>query len=101
MTMEFQDKIVAITGAGTGIGRAAAQAFFEAGASVVLNGRREAVLVQAARELDPTGKRVAVVAGDIGVPATANQLAKAARGKLGGLDVLVNAAGIFRPAPFM
>ena len=98
--MEFKNQIVAITGAGTGIGRAAAQAFYDRGASVVLNGRRADVLARAARELDPSGKRVAVVAGDIGDSAVATKLAATARDRMGGLDVLVNAAGIFRPAPF-
>jgi NAD(P)-dependent dehydrogenase (short-subunit alcohol dehydrogenase family) len=98
--MEFKNQIVAITGAGTGIGQAAARAFYERGASVVLNGRREDVLARAARELDPSGKRVAVVAGDIGDSAVAARLAATARDRMGGLDVLVNAAGIFRPAPF-
>jgi NADP-dependent 3-hydroxy acid dehydrogenase YdfG len=51
--MELEKQIVAITGAGTGIGRATAQAFFDRGASVVLNGRREDVVTRAARELDP------------------------------------------------
>ncbi|MEJ7599912.1 MAG: SDR family oxidoreductase [Kofleriaceae bacterium] len=92
--------MVAITGAGTGIGRAAAQAFFDAGAQLVLNGRREDVLVRAASELDPGGTRVAVVAGDIGTAVVGARLASVARERFGGLDVLVNAAGIFRPQPF-
>jgi NAD(P)-dependent dehydrogenase (short-subunit alcohol dehydrogenase family) len=94
--MDFAGKIVAITGAGTGIGRAAAQAFFDAGATLVLNGRRDDVLARAVRELDP--KRAVAVAGDIGAPGTAAKVAAAAH-RLGGLDVLVNAAGIFRPMP--
>jgi NAD(P)-dependent dehydrogenase (short-subunit alcohol dehydrogenase family) len=98
---EFENQVVAITGAGTGIGRAAAGAFLDAGARLVLNGRRETVLKRAAEELDPTGKRVAVVAGDIGASATAVQICTTARERMGGLDVLVNAAGIFKPAPFV
>ena len=98
--MQLDKQIVAITGAGTGIGRATAGAYFDRGASLVLNGRREDVLVQAARELDPTGERVAIVAGDIGVSATAARLAQVALDRFGGLDVLVNAAGIFKPTPF-
>jgi NAD(P)-dependent dehydrogenase (short-subunit alcohol dehydrogenase family) len=99
--MNFQDKVVAITGAGTGIGRASAEAFFARGASLVLNGRREDVLVRAAEQIDPTGKRVAVVAGDIGTKRVADEVSKAARARFDGLDVLVNAAGIFRPMPFL
>jgi NAD(P)-dependent dehydrogenase (short-subunit alcohol dehydrogenase family) len=98
---DFQDQIVAITGAGTGIGRAAARAFFDGGARLVLNGRREDVLRRTAQELDRTGTRVAIVAGDIGASGTAARIAEAARERMGGLDVLVNAAGIFKPAPFV
>jgi len=98
--MEFTDKVIAITGAGTGIGCAAAQAFHDAGGAVVLNGRREDVLARAARALDPRGERVAIVAGDIGAQGTAERVADAAQRAFGGLDVLVNAAGIFKPAPF-
>ncbi len=97
---EFQNQVVAITGAGTGIGRAAALAFAQRGALLVLNGRREDVLRSTAEEIDPSGKRVAIVAGDIGASATSTRVAAAARDRMGGLDVLVNAAGIFKPQPF-
>ena len=69
--MDFQDKVVVITGGGGGIGKAAARRFLAEGARVVLNSRRQAVLDQAARELDPRGQRVALFAGDASVPETA------------------------------
>jgi meso-butanediol dehydrogenase/(S,S)-butanediol dehydrogenase/diacetyl reductase len=46
--MSLKDKVVIITGGGTGMGADAARGFNEAGAKVVLNGRREAVLAQTA-----------------------------------------------------
>lgn len=56
--MSFEEKVVLIMGGGTGIGEATAQRFLESGARVVINGRREVVLTQTAKRLDPTGERV-------------------------------------------
>jgi NAD(P)-dependent dehydrogenase (short-subunit alcohol dehydrogenase family) len=98
--MEFEQKTVLITGGATGIGRAAAKVFLAAGANVVLNGRREPTLHAAAAALDPAGKRVAVVVGDIGDVRTAERLTATAVSRFGGVDVLINNAGIFRPIPF-
>ena len=63
--MSFSGKTVAVTGGGTGIGRATAKAFLERGARVLINGRRAEVLEKTARELDPSGKLVRVVPGDV------------------------------------
>jgi len=99
--MEFENKTVVITGGATGIGRETARAFLERGANVVLNGRREMKLQEAITELDPSGKHVAYLAGDIGKPETARQLIHTAVQRFGGVDILVNNAGIFKPAPFL
>ncbi len=63
--MEFQNRVVLITGGGTGIGKEAARRFLVQGANVVINGRRQEVLAATARELDASGQKVAVVPGDI------------------------------------
>ena len=94
-------QVVAITGGGTGIGRATAELFLARGASVVLNGRRAEVLEGTARELDPSGERIATVAGDIAQPETAEALVAEAVERFGGLDVLVNNAGVFKPTSFL
>ena len=99
--MEFANKVVIITGGGTGIGRETARAFLQRGANVVLNGRRELKLQEALTELDPTGKHVAYLAGDIGKPETARQLIRTTVQRFGGVDILVNNAGIFKPTPFL
>jgi NAD(P)-dependent dehydrogenase (short-subunit alcohol dehydrogenase family) len=99
--MEFENKTVVITGGATGIGRETARAFLERGANAVLNGRREMKLQEAITELDPTGKHVAYLAGDIGKPETARQLVRTAVQRFGGVDILVNNAGIFKPTPFL
>jgi NAD(P)-dependent dehydrogenase (short-subunit alcohol dehydrogenase family) len=97
----FEKKTAVITGGGTGIGRATAEALLAKGAMVVLNGRREDVLRDAARTLDPSGRRVCVHAGDIGRNDVAEAIVRTAEGKFGGVDMLVNAAGIFCPKPFL
>jgi NAD(P)-dependent dehydrogenase (short-subunit alcohol dehydrogenase family) len=97
----FAGKTVAITGGGTGIGKAAARSFLAQGARLVLNGRRAAVLQATARELDPSGKLVRVVPGDVARSETGGKLVQTAVDAFGGLDVLVNAAGIFKPTPFL
>lgn len=99
--MDFTDKVVIITGGATGIGLKTAHAFLSRGANVVLNGRREMKLQEAIIGLDPTGTRVAYHAGDIGNPETARILVHTAVQRFGGVDVLVNNAGIFKPTPFL
>jgi NAD(P)-dependent dehydrogenase (short-subunit alcohol dehydrogenase family) len=98
---EFAGKTVLITGGGGGIGRASAERFLEGDASVVLNGRRQEVLDAAREELDPSGERVALHAGDTSSPEVARRLVEVAIARYGGVDVLVNSTGIFRPTPFL
>jgi NAD(P)-dependent dehydrogenase (short-subunit alcohol dehydrogenase family) len=69
--MRFQDKIAVITGGGSGMGKEVAARFVAEGGSAVINGRNAPKAEAAAREIDPTGTRVAVCAGDITLPATA------------------------------
>lgn len=92
-------RVIAITGGGTGIGLEVARRFTGGGHAVVLNGRREKVLADAAASLDSPD--VAIVAGDIGAPATSQRIADVARERFGGVDVLVNNAGVFGPKPFL
>lgn len=77
-----------VTGASSGIGRATAQLLHAQGATVLATGRRAQAL-DAAR-----GARWIPVAGDLNDPAFRESLIAAAQHRLGGLDVLVNAAGI-------
>ena len=96
--MRFENQVVIITGGGGGIGRAAAQRFLGEGASVVLSGTRREVLEAAQAELDPA--RTAIVAGQITGRAAAQRVVDVAVERFGGVDVLVNSTGIFRPVPF-
>lgn len=99
--MRFEGKIAAITGGGSGIGKETAARFVAEGGSVAINGRDLAKLEAAAHDIDPTGQRVIISAGDIANPATGAALVDAAVSRFGRLDVLVNNAGVFNPKPFL
>jgi NADP-dependent 3-hydroxy acid dehydrogenase YdfG len=98
--MSLKDKVVLITGGGSGIGADAAQAFYQAGAKIVLNGRREEILAQTAARIDPTGERVVYMTGDIGKLETSQNIVKLAVERFGGVDILLNNAGVFAPKPY-
>ena len=99
--MSLEDKVVLVTGGGSGIGADAAHAFYKAGARVILNGRREDLLSQTANKIDPTGEKVCYVAGDIGQLETSQNIVQLAVKRFGGVDVLLNNAGVFQPKPFL
>ncbi|MEZ5294183.1 MAG: glucose 1-dehydrogenase [Vicinamibacterales bacterium] len=91
----FADQVVVVTGASSGIGRAAALAFSREGASVVLVARDGAALDAAAAEA--SGPTLAVPA-DVTADDTPSRVVTAAVERFGGVDVLVNAAGIIGTA---
>ena len=95
-------KIVLVTGAQRGIGRAIAVRFAEAGADVALNFLDDhAAAASAAAEIAALGRRATTIAADIAKPAQARRLVADAERALGPIDVLVNNAGIFPRAPFL
>lgn len=96
--IDFTGKRVLVTGAGRGIGRATAQAFHAAGARVALNDIDVARLSRTLVELGG-GDWLLPAAGDVSSAAGCRQVVDAAVGSLGGLDVLVNSAGVFRSGP--
>jgi NAD(P)-dependent dehydrogenase (short-subunit alcohol dehydrogenase family) len=99
--MRFKDKIAIVTGGASGIGKEVATRFVAEGGSVLINGRDGAKAEAVAREIDPTGKRVAVHAGDIALPRTGAAVVQTTMDRFGRLDVLFNNAGIFAPKPFL
>jgi NAD(P)-dependent dehydrogenase (short-subunit alcohol dehydrogenase family) len=85
-----------VTGGGTGIGRGIAEAFAASGARVVLGGRREGVLREAAAAIGPAA--VPLVA-DVTRSADRARLLDESIRRLGGLDILVNCAGAAMSRP--
>ena len=94
--MNPQEKIAIVTGAGSGIGRAAARALLGAGYAVALAGRRTDALEETAAA-DTSGKRALVVATDVSDPASVQALFATTRETFGRLDVLFNNAGANTP----
>lgn len=93
-------KTVIVTGSSSGIGQDIARAFVSRGDNVVINGRDPEKLAAVA-DLLGTPDRVASVVGSISLPATGSELVRAAIERFGGVDVLVNNAGIFGAKPFV
>ncbi len=92
-------KTAVITGASSGIGFGVAEAYLAQGSNVVLNGRDEAKLVEAAEKLGHP-ERLAVVPGDVGLAETQRKVVNEAIKRFDRIDVLVNNAGHFFPKPF-
>jgi NAD(P)-dependent dehydrogenase (short-subunit alcohol dehydrogenase family) len=87
-----------VTGAGRGIGRAAALALAEAGADVTLFSRSEADLAAVAREIGDRGRRADTCVGDVRSAHDVGRLIETAASH-DGLSICVTAAGLNRPAP--
>jgi len=86
--------VAIVTGAGTGIGRAVAIGLLEDGYSVVLAGRRAALLEQTVEAAGAHGARARVVPTDVSDPAAVRALFAATRDMFGRLDLLFNNAGV-------
>jgi NAD(P)-dependent dehydrogenase (short-subunit alcohol dehydrogenase family) len=93
-------KTALITGSSSGIGLDAARGFLAKGYNVLINGRDSKKVNQAVEKLGEEN-RVAAVIGDIGDPETGNKMVQLAVERFGGVDVLVNNAGIFGLKPFL
>ena len=97
---DFRGKVALVTGAAVGMGFAAAQAFAEAGASVVLADRDEPMLRSATEKLTAAGHTASAVACDVADDAQVAAMVDRAVSKFGRLDAAYNNAGVnSRPAP--
>lgn len=90
----FAAKSILVTGASSGIGRATARALAAEGAHVALAGRRRERLDEVAAEVTAKGGRALVLVGDVRDEATTKRWASECDVAFGGLDGLVNAAGV-------
>jgi NADP-dependent 3-hydroxy acid dehydrogenase YdfG len=95
----IQDKVVAITGASSGIGEATALACAKAGAKVALAARRSERIDALASRIEADGGRAVAIKTDIADEASARAFVEGAREQLGGLHGLVNNAGVMLLGP--
>jgi len=95
--MNSPNKVAVVTGAGTGIGKAAAVALLRDGYRVVLAGRRKQPLDQAAADAGPSGARAQVVPTDVSDPQSVRALFARTKDAFGRLDLLFNNAGVGAP----
>lgn len=87
-------QVVLIFGASSGIGRAAAVAFAEAGAAVALAARRGSQLAELAAELGTSGHQALALPTDVGHRDQVDRAVAATVERFGRIDVMVNAAGL-------
>lgn len=90
-------KVAIITGASSGIGRAAARLFAGEGASLVVVARRQAGLDDLLSRIDGMGGHAIAVAGDVREESTAKRAVEVAVSTFGGLDIAFNNAGALGP----
>ncbi|MCX2711990.1 SDR family NAD(P)-dependent oxidoreductase [Mycolicibacterium sp. J2] len=93
------DSVAIVTGAGSGLGAGFARALAQAGADIVVAGRRRAQLDATAATVRATGRSCLVVTTDVTRPEACAELADTALAEFGRVDVLVNNAGVSHVAP--
>ncbi len=91
--MKLKNRVVLITGAGRGIGKALAHGFAQEGANVVLTARTQKELEKSAIEIQKMGRKAVVIPTDVSDPASVEQLIQMVLAKFGKIDILINNAG--------
>lgn len=95
----FIEKVVIVTGSGRGIGKAIALAFATEGADVVVNVSRSIdEMSEVVREIEALGRKALGIVADVSKWSGAENLIKGAINHFGKVDIIVNNAGIARPA---
>ena len=88
-----------VVGGTSGIGRTLALGLADAGADVVVTGRRQSLVEEVAAEIEQRGRRTLRMPADVGDAASLERVRDAMLETLGGLDILVCAAGITKRVP--
>lgn len=99
MTIDLTGKVVAVTGASSGIGEATARACARAGAAVGLAARRSERIDELAQQIISDGGRAIAVPTDVGEEEQARAFIEATNAELGRIDVLINNAGVMLLGP--
>jgi len=99
--MRFADQVVIVTGAAQGIGRACAEAFAAEGAAVVVADVNAEGGAEVVRAIESGGGKALFVETDVGDRAQAQRLVDRTLHAFGGLDVLINNAGVIKGADFL
>ncbi len=94
------NKKIIITGASSGIGKAIAEEASKVGAHIVLASRTYEKLIELKQDLVPYGNTIVCVQTDVTKPEDCDHLIKESVDQLGGVDILINNAGISMRAPF-
>src|SRR5690242_14321886 len=97
--LELNGKVAVVVGGTSGIGRAIALGFAQAGADVIPTSRRTEQVEETAREIEELGRRSLRVTSDVSERATLERVLQEAIGAFGKVDVLVNSAGRTKRAP--
>lgn len=100
MGNEINDRVVVITGASSGIGKALALEYAQRGANIVMSARNRERLDQAVEDVKAKGVRVLGVVSDVSVEADCQMLIDKSLAEFGGIDILINNAGISMRAVF-
>src|SRR5690348_8303957 len=91
--LDLHGRVAVVIGGTSGLGRAIALGFADAGADVVATGRRAELVEQVSSEIERKGRRALRCTVDALSRASTDQLRDAVIAQMGGVDVLVNAAG--------
>jgi NAD(P)-dependent dehydrogenase (short-subunit alcohol dehydrogenase family) len=97
--LELSGKVAVVVGGTSGIGRAIAHGFAQAGADVIPTSRRAEQVEIAAREIEEIGRRTLRVSSDVADRASLERVLSEATAAFGKVDILVNSAGRTKRAP--
>jgi NAD(P)-dependent dehydrogenase (short-subunit alcohol dehydrogenase family) len=92
--MKLKDRVVVITGSGSGIGRACAQVFAAEGASVIIADINLAAALETQRLIEETGGRSLAIAADVSDPESVQDLVRQSIGSFASIHALVNNAAV-------
>jgi 3-oxoacyl-[acyl-carrier protein] reductase len=96
--MKLEHKVAIVTGGGTGIGGATTLLFAEEGAHVAIVGRRESRVLETVNDIKERGGSARQIPGDISKVSETARIVKEVVDQFGGLDILLNNAGVYRGA---